>query len=73
VGLIGYALALALVVWLPIGLLGVPLDTPDGLIHLGWAAAWAQQIQGGWWWPLWSDLNWAGAGSAALQLYPSSD
>ena len=68
--LIGYALGLALLIWLPIGLLGVPLDTPDGLIHLGWAAAWAQQIRGGWWWPLWSDLNWAGAGSAALQLYP---
>jgi hypothetical protein len=69
-GLIGFALGLALLLWLPIGLLGAPLDTPDGLIHLGWAASWAQQIRGGWWWPLWSDLNWAGAGSAALQLYP---
>ena len=69
-GLLGFALGLALLLWLPIGLLGAPLDTPDGLIHLGWAAAWAQQIRGGWWWPLWSDLNWAGAGSAALQLYP---
>ena len=69
-GLIGFALGLALLLWLPIGLLGAPLDTPDGLIHLGWAAAWAQQIRGGWLWPLWSDLNWAGAGSAALQLYP---
>lgn len=69
-GLIGFALGLALLLWLPIGLLGAPIDTPDGLIHLGWAAAWAQQIRGGWWWPLWSDLNWAGAGSAALQLYP---
>ncbi len=69
-GLIGFALGLALLLWLPIGLLGVPIDTPDGLIHLGWAAAWAQQIRGGWLWPLWSDLNWAGAGSAALQLYP---
>ncbi len=69
-GLLGYALGLTLLLWLPIGLLGAPLDTPDGLIHLGWAASWAQQIRGGWWWPLWSDLNWAGAGSAALQLYP---
>ena len=69
-GLIGFALGLALLLWLPMGLLGAPLDTPDGLIHLGWAASWAQQIRGGWWWPLWSDLNWAGAGSAALQLYP---
>ena len=69
IGLIGFALGLALLLWLPIGLLGVPIDTPDGLIHLGWAAAWAQQIRGGWLWPLWSDLNWAGAGSAALQLY----
>ena len=69
-GLIGFALGLALLLWLPMGLLGAPLDTPDGLIHLGWAAAWAQQIRGGWLWPLWSDLNWAGAGSAALQLYP---
>lgn len=69
-GLLSFAVGLALVLWLPIGLLGAPLDTPDGLIHLGWAASWAQQIRGGWWWPLWSDLNWAGAGSAALQLYP---
>ena len=69
-GLLFFAIGLALLIWLPIGLLGAPLDTPDGLIHLGWAAAWAQQIRGGWWWPLWSDLNWAGAGSAALQLYP---
>lgn len=69
-GLLFFAIGLALLLWLPIGLLGAPLDTPDGLIHLGWAAAWAQQIRGGWWWPLWSDLNWAGAGSAALQLYP---
>lgn len=69
-GLLSFAVGLALLLWLPIGLLGAPLDTPDGLIHLGWAAAWAQQIRGGWWWPLWSDLNWAGAGSAALQLYP---
>ena len=68
--LLYFAGCLALLAWLPIGLLGVPLDTPDGLIHLGWAAAWAQQVRGGWWWPLWSDLNWAGAGSAALQLYP---
>ena len=68
--LLAFAVWLALLIWLPIGLLGAPLDTPDGLIHLGWAASWAQQIRGGWWWPLWSDLNWAGAGSAALQLYP---
>jgi hypothetical protein len=68
--LISFALGLALLVWLSIGLLGAPIDTPDGLIHLGWAASWAQQVRGGWWWPLWSDLNWAGAGSAALQLYP---
>jgi hypothetical protein len=67
---IGFAFGLAVLLWLPIGLLGAPIDTPDGLIHLGWAAAWAQQIRGGWLWPLWSDLNWAGAGSAALQLYP---
>jgi hypothetical protein len=28
---------LALLVWLPLGLAGVPLDTPDGFLHLGWA------------------------------------
>jgi hypothetical protein len=68
--LVGLALGLALLLWLPIGLLGAPLDTPDGFLHLGWAVAWARQIRGGWLWPLWSDLNWAGAGSAALAIYP---
>ena len=68
--LLSFALGLALLLWLPIGLLGVPIDTPDGFLHLGWAAGWAQQIRGGWWWPLWTDLNWAGAGSAALAIYP---
>ena len=43
--------ALALLVWLPLGLAGVPLDTPDGFLHLGWAAGWARQVAGGWWWP----------------------
>ena len=68
VGLFG--IGLAVLVWLPLGLAGVPLDTPDGFLHLGWAAGWARQMAGGWWWPQWSDLNWAGAGSFALAIYP---
>ena len=68
--LLAFSLGLTLLLWLPMGLFGVPIDTPDGFLHLGWAAGWAQQIRGGWWWPLWSDLNWAGAGSAALAIYP---
>jgi hypothetical protein len=56
----------ALLVWLPLGLTGVPLDTPDGFLHLGWA----RQVAGGWWWPQWSDLNWAGAGTFVLAMYP---
>ena len=64
------ASALALLVWLPLGLAGVPLDTPDGFLHLGWAAGWARQLQGGDLWPQWTDLNWAGAGSFALAIYP---
>ena len=64
------AAGLALLVWLPLGLAGVPLDTPDGFLHLGWAVGWARQVQGGWLWPLWTDLPWAGAGSHALLLYP---
>jgi hypothetical protein len=48
----------------------VPLDTPDGFLHLGWAVGWARQVAGGWWWPQWSDLNWAGAGTFALAIYP---
>jgi len=49
---------------------GVPLDTHDGFLHLGWAVGWARQVTGGWWWPLWSDLNWAGAGTFVLAMYP---
>ena len=64
------ASTLALVAWLPLGLSGVPLDTPDGFLHLGWAAGWARQLQGGDLWPQWTDLNWAGAGSFALAIYP---
>lgn len=64
------AVALALLAWLPLGVTGVPLDTPDGFLHLGWAVGWARQVAGGWWWPQWSDLNWAGAGSFALAIYP---
>ena len=64
------ASALALLVWLPLGLAGVPLDTPDGFLHLGWATGWARQLQGGDLWPQWTDLNWAGAGSFALAIYP---
>ncbi|MEI6828784.1 MAG: hypothetical protein WCK64_02885 [Synechococcaceae cyanobacterium ELA445] len=64
------ASALALLVWLPLGGAGVPLDTPDGFLHLGWAVGWARQVAGGWWWPEWSDLNWAGAGTFALAIYP---
>lgn len=64
------AVGLALLVWLPLGLAGVPLDTSDGFLHLGWAVGWARQVQGGWLWPLWTDLPWAGAGSHALLLYP---
>jgi hypothetical protein len=68
--LLAFSLALALLVWLPLGLAGVPLDTPDGFLHLGWAVGWARQVAGGWWWPQWTDLNWAGAGSFALAIYP---
>lgn len=64
------ASGLALLVWLPLALAGVPLDTPDGFLHLGWAAGWARQLQGGDLWPQWTDLNWAGAGSFALTIYP---
>ena len=64
------ASALALLVWLPLGLAGVPLDTPDGFLHLGWAAGWARQLQGGDLWPQWSDLTWAGAGSFARAIDP---
>ena len=64
------AVGLALLSWLPLGLAGVPLDTPDGFLHLGWAVAWAKAVQGGWLWPTWSDLPWAGAGSHALLIYP---
>lgn len=68
--LIGAAVALALLVWLPLGMAGLPLDTPDGFLHLGWSVAWVRQLQGGWLWPTWSDLPWAGAGSFALLIYP---
>jgi hypothetical protein len=68
--LIGAAVALALLVWLPLGVAGVPLDTPDGFLHLGWSVAWVRQLQAGWFWPTWSDLPWAGAGSFALLIYP---
>jgi len=64
------AVGLALLCWLPLGVAGVPLDTPDGFLHLGWAVAWAKAVQGGWLWPTWSDLPWAGAGSHALLIYP---
>jgi hypothetical protein len=66
----GAAVALALLVWRPLGLSGLPLDTPDGFLHLGWSVAWVRQLQAGWLWPTWSDLPWAGAGSFALLLYP---
>ena len=69
-GLVAFGLALAALVWLPLGIAGVPLDTPDGFLHLGWAVGWARQVAGGWWWPQWSDLNWGGAGSFALTIYP---
>ena len=68
--LIGAAVALAVLVWLPLGLAGLPLDTPDGFLHLGWSVAWVRQLQAGWLWPTWSDLPWAGAGSFALLIYP---
>ena len=42
------AVGLALLSWLPLGIAGVPLDTPDGFLHLGWAVAWAKAVQGGW-------------------------
>ena len=61
---------LALLIWLPLGLAGVPFDTPDGFLHLGWTVSWVQQLQQGWLWPTWSDLPWAGAGSSALLIYP---
>ena len=64
------AVALALLVWLPLGVSGLPLDTPDGFLHLGWSVAWVRQLQAGWPWPTWSDLPWAGAGSFALLIYP---
>lgn len=64
------AVGLALLSWLPLGLAGVPLDTPDGFLHLSWAVAWAKAVQGGWLWPTWSGLPWAGAGSHALLIYP---
>jgi len=69
-GLLWAALALAVLVWMPLGIGGVPLDTPDGFLHLGWAVGWARQIAGGWWWPQWTDINWGGAGSFALAVYP---
>ena len=68
--LIGAAVALALLVWLPLGMAGLPLDTPDGFLHLGWSVAWVRQLQAGWLWPTWSDVPWAGAGSFALLIYP---
>lgn len=68
--LLAFGQGLALLVWLPQGLAGVPLDTPDGFLHLGWAAGWARQVAGGWGWPQWRDLNWAGAGSIALAIEP---
>lgn len=68
--LAGFGLSLALLVWLPFGLAGVPLDTPDGFLHLGWAAGWARQMAGGWWWSQWIHLNWAGAGSFTLAIDP---
>ena len=68
--LVSFGLGLALLAWLPLGIAGVPLDTPDGFLHLGWAVGWARQVAGGWWWPQWTDLNWAGAGSFALAIYP---
>ena len=64
------AVVTGLIIWLPLGTYGVPLDTPDGFLHLGWAVAWAKAVQGGWLWPTWSDLPWAGAGSHALLIYP---
>ena len=64
------AVGLALLIWLPLGLAGVPLDTPDGFLHLGWAVGWVKQLEQGWLWPTWSDLPWAGAGSSALLIYP---
>ncbi len=66
----GAAVALAVLVWLPLGITGLPLDTPDGFLHLGWSVAWVRQLQQGWLWPTWSDLPWAGAGSFGLLIYP---
>ena len=39
--LTSFGLGLGLLVWLPLALAGVPLDTPDGFLHLGWAVGWA--------------------------------
>ena len=64
------ALGLALLSWGPIGWAGLPGHTHDGFQHLAWGAAWIRQLQGGWLWPQWSDLSWAGAGSAVFQFYP---
>lgn len=65
-----FSILLGIVTWLPLGLSGVPLDTPDGFLHLGWAVAWSKAIQAGWLWPTWSDMAWGGAGSHALLIYP---
>ena len=35
------ASCLALVVWFPLAVARVPLDTHDGFLHLGWAVGWA--------------------------------
>lgn len=69
-GLLPFALGLALLSWGPIGWGGLPGHTHDGFQHLAWGAAWIRQLQGGWLWPQWSDQSWAGAGSAVFQFYP---
>jgi len=64
------AVVFAVLIWLPMALAGLPLDTPDGFMHLGWSVGWVRQLQSGWFWPTWNDLPWAGAGSFSYLIYP---
>lgn len=64
------SILIALGVMSPIFIAGVPLDTPDGFLHVGWSVGWVKAIKAGWYWPTWSELQWAGAGSNALLIYP---
>ena len=68
--LISLAIAAAVVIWSPLAIYGIPFDTHDGFLHIGWSVGWHNQVKAGWIWPTWTELEWGGAGSSAFLVYP---